>query len=183
VSKIILMIVLLFSITTANSVLLIKKGWQLIGSSIPLNDMSKFTPESVEQVWHFDAKTQRWLGYSPNADIQARMESNGISKLTSLKNWHGFWIKSKREWGLILEDTPLTHPPSDENSSKDIIELYNGWNLISLPVNSVLSPDIFQGMPVWKYNSKNEWEFFDGNGSSENFPELSPYKKLRWDLG
>jgi uncharacterized secreted protein with C-terminal beta-propeller domain len=31
-------------------------------------------------------------------------------------------------------------------------------------------------MPVWKYNSKNEWEFFDGNGSSENFPELSHIK-------
>jgi len=99
--KIILSLLILFSTMVADSVLLVKKGWQLIGSSTPITDMSQFKSSDVEQVWHFDSQTQRWLGYSPDSSIQARMRDKNISKLTSLKNWHGFWVKSKRDWNLL----------------------------------------------------------------------------------
>jgi hypothetical protein len=88
--KIMIIVILFFSITMADSVLLIKKGWQLIGSSTPLENMSKFQAKDVEQVWHFDGETQKWLGYSPHSEIQAKISENNISKLISLKNWHGF---------------------------------------------------------------------------------------------
>jgi hypothetical protein len=174
--KILLTVAILFSTSMADSVLLVKKGWQLIGSSTPLEDMSKFKSDSVEQVWHFDAKNQRWLGYSPDNDIQARKCAKGIPKLNSLKSWHGFWIKSKKEWAMLLDNKSLSKAPSNENSANDIIQLSKGWNLISLPIDSVISADIFKDMTVWKYNSNREWELFDNEQSQEDFPRLAHIK-------
>ena len=176
-TKILLTTLLLFSTSMADTALLVKKGWQLIGSATPLDDMSKFKSTNVEQVWHFDASTQKWLGYSPDTAIQNRMSSNNISKLKSLENWHGFWIKSKKEWTLTLPNDSLSKAPSDENSSNDIIHLEKGWNLISLPVDTVLSANIFKDMTVWKYNPNQEWEIFDKEeNTKEKFPKLSHIK-------
>jgi len=174
--KIILVIMFLFSASLADSVLLVKKGWQLIGSSSSLKDMSKFESKDVEQVWHFDAKSQKWLGYSPDSDIQAKIVENSFSKLNSLKSWHGFWIKSKKDWALTLDNKSLDTAPSDENQAKDIVELKKGWNLISLPVDSVLSADIFKDMTVWKYNPNREWELYDKDENQEDFPRLGHIK-------
>jgi uncharacterized secreted protein with C-terminal beta-propeller domain len=175
--KILLTTLLLFSTSMADTALLVKKGWQLIGSAIPLNDMSKFKSTNVEQVWHFDATTQKWLGYSPDRETQNRMSANNISKLKRLENWHGFWVKSRKEWTLTLPNDSLSQAPSDENSSNDIIHLEKGWNLISLPIDTVLSADIFKDMTVWKYNPNQEWEIFDREENpKENFPKLAHIK-------
>ena len=175
--KILLTTLFLFSTSMADTTLLVKKGWQLIGSAIPLSDMSKFQENEVEQVWHFDAREQKWLGYSPNSTTQAKITANNISKLDSLKNWHGFWVKSKQEWTLTLPTTSLSKAPSNANNSNDTIELKKGWNLISLPVDAVLSADIFKDMTVWKYNPNQEWEVFDKDENlKENFPKLAHIK-------
>jgi len=172
--KIILIVSLLFSVSMAESVLLVKKGWQLIGSSTPLNDMSKFTTENVKEVWHFDAKTQKWLGYSPDKAIQAKMSAKNITQLKKLKNWHGFWINSKKEWAMTFKNPTLTKAPNQEKSS-DIIELKKGWNLISLPIDTVLSSDIFKDMVAWKY-SDEQWELSDKTESNQEFPKLGHIK-------
>ncbi|MCH9741018.1 MAG: beta-propeller domain-containing protein [Epsilonproteobacteria bacterium] len=174
--KILLITLLFSSILLADSVLLLKKGWQLIGSSTAIEDLSKFTTQNVEQVWHYDATAQQWLGYSPDATIQAKINDQNISKLTTLKNWHGFWVKSKENWALTLPSTSLSSAPSNENSANDTIELKEGWNLISLPVDTVLSADIFEGMTVWKYNPNQEWELFDEQQTQEDFPRLGHIK-------
>lgn len=174
--KILLFVTLLSSVSMADSVLLIKQGWQLIGSSTPIENMSKFESKNVEQVWYFDATAQKWLGYSPDSEIQTKMSDNGFSKLNSLKNWHGFWVKSKQGWALALESRTLNTTPSNENSLNDIIELRKGWNLISLPVDTIVSADIFKDMTVWKYNPNQEWEFFDKAQSEDNFPPVSHIK-------
>ncbi len=175
--RILLATILLLSISMADSVLIVKKGWQLIGSATPLSDMSKFKADSVEQVWHFDANTQKWLGYSPDANIQSKMSEKGISKLTHLESWHGFWVKSKKEWRLTLPSSNISKAPNDENSSNDIIYLKKGWNLISLPIDSVVSADIFKDMTVWKYNSNREWEVFDKDKESiENLKKIAYIK-------
>jgi len=172
--KTIILITLLFSLSMADSILLVKKGWQLIGSSVALDDMSKFTDKNVEQVWHFDAQTQKWLAYSPDANISNRIKNQNIKKLSKLKNWHGFWIKSKKDWTMVFEDKKInTEPTTSENA--DIIELKKGWNLISLPVDTVLSANIFDGMTAWKYNN-NKWELSDNTQEASNFPELGHIK-------
>ena len=172
--KIILTITLLFSLSMADSVLLIKKGWQLLGSSTNLDSMSKFTSENVEQVWHFDAKSQKWLGYSPDSNIQKKIEAQHISKLEKLKNWHGFWIKSKKDWTITFQDKKLSSEPTNSKSA-DIIELKKGWNLISLPVDTVVSTTIFDGMTSWKYTNER-WEFSDTTQQEEDFPLLGHIK-------
>ena len=172
--KIIILISLFLSLSMADSVLLVKKGWQLIGSSVPLTDMSKFTKENVEQVWHFDAQTQKWLAYSPDSTVQSRIKKNNIDTLSQLKNWHGFWLKSHKDWTMTFENKVLSSVPNTPNNS-DIIELKKGWNLISLPIDSVLSADIFEGMTAWKYNNNN-WELFDTTQEESNFPELGHVK-------
>jgi len=174
--KIILSLLILFSTMVADSVLLVKKGWQLIGSSVPIINMSKFKSIEVEQVWHFDAETQQWLGYSPDSSIQARMRDKNISKLTSLKNWHGFWVKSKCDWALLLSNNSMNNAPTAENKANDIIELKKGWNLISLPIDSVVSPDIFEGLIVWRYNPNNKWELYDTVETQEDFPPIQYIK-------
>jgi uncharacterized secreted protein with C-terminal beta-propeller domain len=172
--RILLSITLFCSLGMADSVLMMKKGWQLVGSATAINDMSLFLDQNVEQVWHFDASTQKWLGYSPDSSIEQKMREHNISKLTSLKNWHGFWIKSKKDWVLKIEDTQSNQLLKNPNQPKDIIQLKKGWNLISLPVDSVVSADIFQGMTVWKYNSEQRWELFDQD--EPNFPRLGHIK-------
>ena len=173
--KILISLTLLFSIGTADSVLLVKKGWQLIGSSTPMKSMSAFSSTNVEQVWHFDATTQQWLGYSPDTLIQKKITDQNISTLDSLKNWHGFWIKSKKDWALTFP-TLEAFTPTDENQANDIIELKKGWNLISLPIDTVVSADIFKDLTVWKYNPNEEWEFFDKKQSEADFPKLGHIK-------
>ncbi len=172
--RILLSLTVLLSTGMADSVLLLKKGWQLIGSSIPIEEMSKFTQENVDQIWHFDAKSQKWLGYSPDVSTQKKIEDQNISKLTALKSWHGFWIKSKKEWALTLDNRQLTQAPNNLDQPNDIIQLRKGWNLISLPIDTVLSPTIFKGMTAWKYDSNQEWELFDAE--EQDFPKLSHIK-------
>jgi len=174
--KLLLSLLLLNSWLLADSILVLKKGWQLVGVSSNISSMSDFDHGSVEQVWHFDASTQKWLGYSPDTSIQTKMNDNNITQLSSLKSWHGFWVKSKEEWTLVLKDSSLSTAPLDENRSQDTIQLKTGWNLISLPVDTVVSPNIFEDMTVWKYNSSDTWELFDANQSSETFPSLGHIK-------
>lgn len=172
--KILLLITLLFSFSMADSVLLVKKGWQLIGSSVALDNMSKFTQDKVEQVWHFDAKTQTWLAYSADPQIAKRMSDKHIKKLKELKSWHGFWIKSKKDWTMTLPNRQLSSEPTN-NKSADVLELKKGWNLISLPIDSVLSADIFKGMTAWKYNNQ-QWELSDSSQQELDVPKLGHIK-------
>ncbi|HHH19014.1 MAG TPA: hypothetical protein ENK86_00665 [Campylobacterales bacterium] len=174
--KLLLGTLLCSSVVFADSVLLLQKGWQLIGSSTPIEDMSRFSAENVEEIWHYDASQQQWLGYSPDSTIQAQMNDHNISPLTSLHTWHGFWIKSKQDWALTLESTTLSTAPSDANQAQDIIQLKEGWNLISLPVDAVVSANIFEGMTVWKYNPDREWELYDEESSDTSFPQLGHIK-------
>ncbi len=158
------MFLLLFVSTLyGDTALIVHKGWQLIGSTTTISDMSIFSPKHVEQVWRYDALTQKWQGYSPDATLAKKIKEKGYEPIKELKSWHGFWIKSKDEWALTL---PTPNGTSDEN-----ITLQKGWNLISLPIDTVVSPHIFDGKTVWKY-ANNNWEFFN-NDKKESYPVIS----------
>jgi len=158
-----LLFLLSLSLLPADTALILHKGWQLIGSTSKITDMSLFEKENVEQLWHYDAATQSWKGYSPDPAISKKISDKGYGTIDTLQSWHGFWIKSKQEWVLTL---PTANGSSDEN-----ITLQKGWNLISLPVDTVVSPHIFDGKTVWKYSNK-EWKYFDTD-TQEQFPLIS----------
>jgi uncharacterized secreted protein with C-terminal beta-propeller domain len=162
--KVILFLVVFLSFSVADSALLLKKGWQLIGSTTKIDNMDIFASEHVEQVWRYDAITQKWQGYSPYNSIQKKISDQGYSKISSIENWHGFWIKSKNDWVLTFS--------TDVDKRDENITLQKGWNLISLPINTVVSPHIFDGKTVWKYAKKDGWEFFEKE-IKEDFPKIS----------
>jgi uncharacterized secreted protein with C-terminal beta-propeller domain len=154
----------MISYTFADTALLLHKGWQLIGSTSKITDMQIFDKAHVEQVWHYDASAQKWKGYSPQSDIAKKIQEKGYETISTLESWHGFWIKSKDEWVLML--------PSENQTSDENITLQKGWNLISLPVDTVVSPHIFDGKTVWKYAPGDQWQLFDPE-AKENFPAIS----------
>ena len=162
--KIVLMLIVFVSISFADSALLLKKGWQLIGSNTKIENMDIFDSKHVDQVWRYDAVSQKWQGYSPDSVTLKKISDGGYSNINSIENWHGFWIKSKDEWVMtFVEDVSKR----DEN-----VTLQKGWNLISLPINSVVSPHVFDGTTVWKYAKNNQWELFEKD-TKENFPKIS----------
>ena len=162
--KVFSLLLIFFSFGFCDTALLLHKGWQLIGSSSDIDDMSIFDKKDVEQVWHFDASSQKWRGYSPSKDIQDKISQKGYKKINSLKSWHGFWIKSKKDWALHIENK---NKYGDAN-----ITLKKGWNLISLPIDSVVSPHIFDDATLWKYSKNDGWEFFQ-KGEKSSFPTIS----------
>ena len=162
--RIILFLLLFISFSFSDSALLLKKGWQLIGSTSKIENMSLFEAKNVEQVWQYDATAQIWKGYAPDSAIRKKMSDEGYAEISSLESWHGFWIKSKNEWALTF--------PSDVTKRDENITLKKGWNLISLPVNTVVSPHIFDNCTVWKYAKKNQWELFEKE-TEEDFPIIS----------
>ena len=95
--KVLIVLMLFFSFLFGDGVLLLHKGWQLIGSTSKIDDMSIFDGDDVEQVWHFDALSQKWKGYSPLSDIQEKITKKGYASIDSLQSWHGFWVKSRRD--------------------------------------------------------------------------------------
>lgn len=156
-------LLLLLTYSFADTALILHKGWQLIGATSKITDMSLFEKQNVEQLWHYDAVTQSWKGYSPDPAVAKKISDKGYGTIDTLQSWHGFWIKSKKEWVLTL--------PTENGSSDENITLRKGWNLISLPVDTVVSPHIFDGKTVWKYSNK-EWKYFDTD-TEETFPLIS----------
>jgi len=134
--------------------IIIKSGWQLVGLNHDVDNMSIFESQNVDQVWVYDATSQHWSGYSPDSQTLLKIQASH-TLISQIDKWQGVWIKSKQDWTLNQET------PSRENTPIETIELKAGWNLISIPLDSVISPKLFdEETLIWKY-SNNDWEVFD----------------------
>ena len=151
----------------------IKKGWQLIGLPTDIDNMRVFNNKNVRLVWNYDAKYSEWVAYSPDKTTRNSLDDKNVNALNSVKRWQGLWIYSYNDWDLAVEDeVELRTDRSDINS----IQLYKGWNLISLPFNTVLSAKIFDGYRLWRYGEfdsefKSNWQT-NQSYSYLNFPEV-----------
>ncbi|MEA2027552.1 MAG: beta-propeller domain-containing protein [Campylobacterota bacterium] len=160
--KIIIALLFLSVFLFGSTNIIIKSGWQLIGLNHDVDNISIFDAQNVDQVWVYDATTQQWSGYSPNAQTLAKiLDSHTI--LSKIDKWQGVWIKSHQEWTLTQET------PSQSNDPIDTLELKKGWNLISIPLDSVVSPKLFDDALVWKYYN-NDWEIYDRDEPSSVQP-------------
>lgn len=63
-------------------------GWKLLGSSEAISDMTGFA--DVKVIWAH--RNGRWYAYSPDEDTAATLVSKGISELTSIPAYSGFWV-------------------------------------------------------------------------------------------
>jgi len=140
---------ILFSISTVTASVSLKmnKGWQFVGFPTGMVQMDCFDNVHVEVVWGFDAKRQQWVGYSPDRDTMKKIKEH-YSLLKEIDAGQGVWVYSKDAWIVTLDER--------EKSRSDII-LYKGWNLISIPIDVVVSPSLFGEDVIWKYHER-EWQ-------------------------
>ncbi len=153
---------MVFGILSATT-LEIKKGWQLIGVSTTMDAQTYFNNKSVEIVWGFNAASQSWMGYSPDAQKESVIIDK-YSPLNSIKPWQAVWIFSREEWTLTY--SPQSSVTTPLNSA---VELKNGWNLISIPQQIVVSENFFGDALVWKYTQNSQWQV---NKTNLNFPSI-----------
>lgn len=166
--RIIAVLLLAVSFIYANGSLDIKKGWQLIGVSTTVDIEQSFNNKNVEIVWGYDASTQSWSGYSPN-DSKSAIITQSYSTLTTLKPFQALWIFSNDDWTL-----EYTQASSTETPINSTIMLYEGWNLVSIPQNTIVSDKFFGEAIVWKYSEDQEWSV---NNNSLNFPTIDAIKQ------
>jgi len=162
--RVLLLFILIVSSLFAELTVELKKGWQLVGVPTYLEDMSVFNNKNVEIVWGFDGESQSWKGYSPDEELDQKLIEKEISFLSSLEPWQAVWVFSKEAWALHVKDSKV--PTEAQN---DAITLYQGWNLIEIPQNSVVSDKFFGDAVLWKYSADSQWL---SNDESLNFPPI-----------
>ncbi len=124
----------------------VKSGWNLVGFPVDLSSEKASSIELINR--HYTFKSGSWI---LNGDIE---------------KVDGVWIKSLRDGTIYVEEEELFV----EDISK--IELESGWNLVSLPVNSAVSPDIFRDQTsVWKY-SNGEWSKYRKDSLFNDYPTI-----------
>jgi len=164
----IMILMLAVSVMFANGILEIKKGWQLIGVPSSIDVDTSFNSENVEILWVFDAPSQEWSGYSPDENLSTQIEAK-YKRVDTLEPYQAMWILSREDWSL--EYTQATSTTVAKNST---IVLKEGWNLIAIPQQIVVSDDFFGDALVWRYSEDQEWSVNDG---SLNFPSLDAIKQ------
>ena len=109
---------LLFSQTT----LKIEEGWQLMGVARQIDDMALFNRESVEIIWSYDARQQKWQGYSANSEIQSKIIGAGYTLIRSLKPYQAFWVHSTDSAQSDLASADNT-PDTPQNEHLQLVDL------------------------------------------------------------
>jgi uncharacterized secreted protein with C-terminal beta-propeller domain len=120
------------------------------------------------------------IGFYKDQTFKEITANSDISKIYTYKNgnWEkdgnisaidGVWAFSKSSGRFYFDHSISDSSKLNLDVSK--ISLKKGWNLISIPINSAVSPDIFREQrSVWKYNG-GEWYKYQKDGISE-YPKI-----------
>jgi uncharacterized secreted protein with C-terminal beta-propeller domain len=115
----------------------VEKGWKLIGFPQDTTvETIQNSSESIEKIYFY--KDNSW-------------QTDG-----SIESYDGVWIYSTNDENIYVDN------PTPKDSRDDDIKITKGWNLISLPINTTITPKIFKDfVSVWKYKDSS-WEFYSG---------------------
>ena len=144
----------------------VKKGWQLVGVPETVDIAQTFNNKSVEILWAYDADTQSWMGYSPDANVSEKIAKTYTTP-TMLLPYQAVWVLSSEDWSLEYT------PQSVTTAQNSTITLKSGWNLISLPQDIIVSDTLFGDALIWRYSEGEEWSVNDANLS---YPTLDAIK-------
>jgi len=141
------------------------EGWNLIGLPLTPEDPSTEVVladilDKVTSVWAFDGETKTWSSYSPGAP----------SNLVEMVDDRGYWIK-------MTEDATLT--VRGESADTCELALFEGWNLIGLPLNpedpsiEVVLADVLDDVnSVWAFDGETKtWSSYSP-GAPSNLNEM-----------
>lgn len=122
----------------------LKSGWNLVGFSNKTDvETLKSLDSNISKIYRYDGE------YRESGDISP---SDGV------------WVLSNSDITLNLKESEIGTDRIDK------IELKEGWNLKSLPINSALTPKIFAGNTIWKY-SDSKWSRYSQN-SDDSYPQI-----------
>lgn len=96
----------------------------------------------VEVVWYYNAATQEWLSWSPNAP----------SDLTTMEDGKGYWIKLTQSASLTVKGVSLPKPPS----SPPLYQVTEGWNLVGFKSTIQLDAGVYLS------SLRNKWNMLVG---------------------
>jgi hypothetical protein len=154
----------------------IEKGWQLVGVPTNIENMDSFQNSNVRLVWSYDRKNQKWLAFSPDTDIKAKISNNDeVGEISQIEIDSSIWIYSYEAWTLELDETIKYTDSTALNIDK--IDVQQKWNLISLPIDTVVDidtvfvkDDSFKG--IWKYG-KNKDNTYDWQTTASPYYDTS----------
>jgi uncharacterized secreted protein with C-terminal beta-propeller domain len=130
------------------SALELQKGWNLVGFS-ETRDVEKLRVEySLGNIYMW--KSGSWI------------KNSGTISPTD-----GVWIYAKK--------TTYIYPNYDRNQVENISQLHleEGWNLLSLPLDMAISPDVFKDeIAVWKYSGGQWSKYKHGFIGTSSFPDI-----------
>ncbi len=156
------LLLLVFSLFASQSVSF-KKGWSLMSLPEAQKSTQVFENKNVELVWAFDARSQEWQGYSPDAQVMQKIKDANLSALDSLKAWQAFWIFNNEDWSADIKEG------SRGEIANGNMVLEKGWNLVSLPQRAVADSSFFGDALVWKYRGDGKWSV---NDATLDFPTI-----------
>jgi len=103
-SKVILSSIALSSLLFANDGILVKRGWQNLGTSKSIS-LKAFKIECVEIAWVYDRDEQKWKAFSPDENMQQLINrTENVGKLKLITKNQGFWIKAKKRCYIKEDD-------------------------------------------------------------------------------
>ncbi len=143
----------LIATTLSAELVNLKEGWNLIGLSTATTvDNLIQNNKNITKIWIYDEE------FKDTGDI---------------KPTDGVWAHSDSDIQLNINNVILNKDEDIEILNRvDKINLNDGWNLISLPVNSAISPKMFENVhSVWKFNNSS-WSKFGGSDNDDSFPKI-----------
>ncbi len=100
----------------------ITTGWQLVGSSYEVKDVSKvFNKSSIKVIWIFDKDTMKWKGYSPNSQIMQLLQNHNIEIFSYMPKNSGFWVFGQNPDNIVIGNSTSVddNDSSNENTNND----------------------------------------------------------------
>lgn len=142
-----------------SSNLILKNGWNLVGSS--LNDVNiSITFSMANIVWKYNG--DEWLATSENEQLNTQIKSAGYKTFSTVNAGEGFWVHTLNDYNLTVIGT------TEENTSLNVNQ---GWNLLSLKGSLPIEISQFfldsSISIVWKYDN-NEWLAYSNDLESQN---------------
>lgn len=139
----------LISFNLSAEIMNLEKGWNLVGfPTLTKAEDILSKNDLVDNIYFFES---------------GEWKENG--EIASAK---GVWLHLTENAQLEIKESERVDLRIDE------LDLEKGWNLLSLPINSAISPKIFENaISVWRYSGEEDgWQIFSDQYSSEEFPKI-----------
>jgi len=149
-------LLLMLSIQTNAQTLLIAKGWQLLGTSVSVTNLSQFSTHEV-----YAYKNSNWAAYNATG--------SGFETLTSLNAGEGFWVNGADSETITLTGT------EDTNTS---LAVQSGWQLLAAR-NEICSAQLFgsNGVNAVFAYENSSWKLYEPTSTTSDFSQLSTITK------